>query len=185
MISSKIILKMIYMFLLYAGVDIENIDDDVHCQFIQLADAINIEAESKDETLRLVTIAYHESKFNFEGKEKIVSLKGACGVFQQLPKYSLPLKDKKTCSDLMDSYESTESAVLMIRLIRKLWGSLEKGSICHYFAGNECTVENGGFRYAKKHEKLMKKAKWFLRKAKKSDEIDGLIDRKKDSCLGC
>ncbi len=183
MMTSKVILKVMYMFLLYAGVDIEKIDDDVHCQFTQLADAINIESESKEETLRLVTIAYHESKFNFEGKEKIVSLKGACGAFQQLPKYSLPLKDKKTCSDLMDSYESAESAVLMIRLIRKLWGSLEKGSICHYFAGNECTVRNGGIRYAKKHKKLMKKARWFFKK--KSDAIENLIDRKKDSCLGC
>jgi len=183
MISSKLILKLIYMFLIHAGVDIESIDDDVHCQFIQLANAINIESESKEETLRLVTIAYHESKFNFEGKDEIVSSKGACGVFQQLPKYSLPLKDKKTCSDLMDAYESTESAVLMIRLIRKLWGSLKKGSICHYFAGNECTTKNGGFKYAIKHNKLMKRARFFLNK--KSDKIEDFIERKKDSCLGC
>lgn len=112
-----------------------NIVEDNICGLHQLSEAIAIESQSDDEMLDLLAVGFEESKYAYRGN-LVISRRGACGVFQQIPKYAEPSDlPRPSCSDLRDPYVSSFRAASALRVLRERFG---EDRFCHYNAGNVC-----------------------------------------------
>lgn len=116
--------------------------------------------------VRLIALAYEESRFGyayaFRG-EPIKNGAGACGVYQQIPKFAEG--GATTCAKLQDAKEATRQAVAYLRYVERRWkarstASMDK-AICHYFSGNRCD-DKEALAYAKRHTKTRKKAQRLI-----------------------
>jgi len=89
----------------------------------------------------LIAVAYVESRFTYtkERGEVIVSPKGACGLFQAIPKYT-----EYKCHEFADHLIAGMVAVDHIRMIENTWG-LEDEHLCHYNSGNRCNKESRSY----------------------------------------
>tara|TARA_B100000927_G_scaffold258318_2_gene226695 strand:+ start:180 stop:683 length:504 start_codon:yes stop_codon:yes gene_type:complete len=111
--------------------------------------------------VRLVVIGYEESRFGLQHVLKgtyIVSSSGACGIFQQLPKYALA--GKTTCAKLQGPKEAVKQALAYVKMIEKRFKPRHKGNMdramCHYFSGNRC--DRSARRYSARHRATRLKA---------------------------
>lgn len=130
---------------------------------------------------RLIALAYRESRFGYKeapkGKYPTTSW-GACGVFQQVPKFAHG--GKTTCAKLgTDLNEAVNQAVATTRYIKRRWKAKSASSLdismCHYYSGNSCDDNKDGklnrkdeaYRYGIDHRKARQKAIRLARKGKK------------------
>jgi len=130
----------------------------------QLADAIHVHQDADVPAVRLIALAYEETRFSYRNP-KTVSSDGACGVYQQLPKYA-PIKGT-TCKHLFNVYTATKNAKLYLKYIQKRFAKTKLSTVidakmCHYYSGNKCDKE--AVAYAKRHERSRKRAMKLLNK---------------------
>ena len=105
------------------------------CKLSQIARGIAVNAENYHTVLDLVAVGYIESKFGYRGNY-LVSRRGACGVFQQIPKYAYPVDfPKPTCDSLQSPAESAFRASAALEEMEEIYG---EDRFCHYNAGNTC-----------------------------------------------
>ncbi|MBD36090.1 MAG: hypothetical protein CL512_04915 [Actinobacteria bacterium] len=109
--------------------------------------------------VRLIALGYEESRFGFQhvlkGRVLRVKSSGACGIFQQLPKYALG--GKTTCDRLQDPKEAVKQALAYLKMIEKRFKPRHKGkgelkmdrAMCHYFSGNRC--DRSARKYSARH----------------------------------
>jgi len=97
----------------------------------------------------LIAVAYVESRFTFNQKpnEILVSPKGACGLFQAIPKFT-----EYKCKHFLHPLRAGMVAVEHIEYIQKKWGKDDK-HLCHYNSGNSCN------KYSRKYANDVIKAK--------------------------
>jgi hypothetical protein len=106
---------------------------------------------------RLIALAYNESRFGYREAIKGTFPKsgwGACGIYQQLPRYAEG--GKTTCKKLgTDIDHATMQAVAYTRYMSKRWKPKTSKALddrfCHYYSGNKCDAE--AHAYAKRHRK--------------------------------
>lgn len=134
---------------------------------MDVSKAIHKHSTSSVPAVRLISLAYNESRFGYKGK-KVISNMGACGIYQQIPKWS-PIKT--TCKKLNTSVDhSTKVAVATLGRMIDRWDI--KGSknmdkrMCHYYSGNRCDDEARA--YSKRHRKIRLKAINLSKKKYKS-----------------
>jgi len=115
--------------------------------------------------VRLIALGYEESRFGFQHVLKGRTLKvssGACGIFQQLPKYALA--GKTTCAKLQDPKEAVKQALAYVKMIEARFKPRHKGkgelkmdrAMCHYFSGNRC--DRSARKYSARHRATRLKA---------------------------
>ena len=116
--------------------------------------------------VRLIALGYEESRFGFQhvlkGRTLKVSSSGACGIFQQLPKYALG--GKTTCAKLQDPKEAVKQALAYLKMIEARFKPRHKGkgelrmdrAMCHYFSGNRC--DRSARKYSSRHRATRLKA---------------------------
>ena len=127
---------------------------------VKLASAIADEQTTDVPAVRLIALAYEETRFGYRGNHKPVSSDGACGVYQQLPRYSF-IKGA-TCARLgRDLRFATKAAKAYLLYIQKRFAKTKRSSVidakmCHYYSGNKCDQE--AVAYAKRHERSRLKA---------------------------
>lgn len=82
----------------------------------------------------LLAVAYVESRFTYnqEPDEILISPKGACGLFQAIPKFT-----EYKCEDFLHPLRAGMVAVEHIEYIQERWGK-EDIHLCHYNSGNKC-----------------------------------------------
>ncbi len=131
-------------------------------------------ADEEASVEHLMTLAFKETRF---GYDKLVNSMGACGVYQQLPKFSIY---KMSCNDLLDSSNSTLEAWSQLSYIKKRYEGKLNNTICHYFSGNICG-DKDALDYAKQYEEFNGKVKSYLEEAKTQsyDKLNTLI---KNNC---
>ena len=133
----------------------------VHDHLVEVAQAISTHATSAVPAERLISLAYNESRFGYKYVLKGTYPKsswGACGIYQQVPKFS---QVETTCDDLgTDVDHATEVAVAYLDYMIDRWSI--KGSdnmdtrMCHYYSGNKCDAEARA--YSARHKKIRLKA---------------------------
>ena len=135
----------------------EKVVDQNTCELLTLAEAIHAYADTEDEVYELVAVGFEESRFSVNRK-KVVSHKGACGVYQQIPKYAHPTDvPRPTCEDLSDAWTSTFHA---IHTFRKFKDIFKENWICHYNSGYKCYESSDRYaRRVKRKIKLLKNKK--------------------------
>jgi hypothetical protein len=122
---------------------------------VKLATAISQDSDP----LTLIGVSYTENRFKLKGS----SSKGACGPFQQIPKWS-PIAT--TCAELQSN---PEVAVKVAKAsLSKVWKRWDKDiqSLCHYNSGNKCYS-----RSLKYSREVWRSIKWAKRISKKKIEI--------------
>jgi hypothetical protein len=143
----------------------------VHNHLVEVSQAISTHATKSVPVERLISLAYNESRFGYKYALKGTYPKSswnACGVYQQVPKFS---KIKTTCKKLgTDVDHATKVAVAYLDYMIDRWDI--KGSkkmdkrMCHYYSGNRCDAEARA--YSKRHRKIRLKAHKLRSKARKS-----------------
>ena len=133
----------------------------VHNHLVEVSQAISTHATKSVPVERLISLAYNESRFGYKYALKGTYPKSswnACGVYQQVPKFS---KIKTTCKKLgTDVDHATKVAVAYLSYMIDRWDI--KGSkkmdkrMCHYYSGNRCDAEARA--YSKRHRKIRLKA---------------------------
>lgn len=125
-----------------------------------------IESAPVEYQVRLIALGYEESRFGFQhvlaGRKLRVKSSGACGIFQQLPKYALG--GKTTCAKLQDPREAVKQALAYVKMIEKRFKPRHKGkgelrmdrAMCHYFSGNRC--DRSARKYSARHRATRLKA---------------------------
>ena len=127
------------------------------CSLASLSESIAVYATSPDEVLDLVALGFEESRFSYRGRLE-VSHKGACGIFQQIPKYATPdFVAKPTCKELGNPWEATYRAVHQIRKLKRMFPLADR--FCHYNSGMECRLSARAYvqrvrRYRKQARRL-------------------------------
>jgi len=146
--AMKIFLTMVVM-LDMANAGPEKVEE-AECRIRTLADAISHFAEQNDaDPIRLIAIAFHESRFMYDHPDGWAeSSAGACGPYQQIPRYAHPREEPIDCAGLQEPWEATRRVVAKLENMTHRFGPVED-SICHYSAGNVCTER--GQRYAERH----------------------------------
>lgn len=128
--------------------------------------ALAIESAPIKYRVRLIALGYEESRFGFQhvlkGRKLKVKSSGACGIFQQLPKYALG--GKTTCAKLQDPKEAVKQAIAYLKMIEVRFKPRHKGkgelkmdrAMCHYFSGNRC--DRSARKYSARHRATRIKA---------------------------
>lgn len=140
----------------------QNLENElVHSHLVKVSQAIATHSTKSVPAVRLISLAYNESRFGYKyvlkGKYPKSSW-GACGIYQQVPKYS---KIKTTCKKLgTDVDHATKVAVSYLDYMIDRWkikGSTKMDTrMCHYYSGNRCDAEARA--YSKRHRKIRLKA---------------------------
>tara|TARA_Y100000592_G_scaffold101159_1_gene186169 strand:- start:686 stop:1252 length:567 start_codon:yes stop_codon:yes gene_type:complete len=132
--AAKVFITMLSL-LNYAGAP-ETIVENNICKLSQVAEGIVVNAQSKEEILDLIAVGYIESKFGYRGN-RLVSPRGACGVFQQIPRYAYPEDfPLPTCDSLQFPAEASFRASQALRSLKEMY---EEDRFCHYNGGNVCS----------------------------------------------
>ena len=132
-IAAKIFIVMLSL-LDYAGAPKAIVEDNV-CRISEVARGIATNAKDTGNLLDLIAVGYVESKFGYRGNY-LVSRRGACGVFQQIPRYAYPADfAKPTCDSLQSPDESSFRASAALMEMSEIYG---EDRFCHYNAGNVC-----------------------------------------------
>jgi len=86
----------------------------------------------------LIAVAYVETRFTYtkERGESIISRKGACGLFQAIPKFT-----EYKCHEFTDHILAGMVAVDHLKMINNVWG-VEDTHLCHYNSGNRCNRQS-------------------------------------------
>lgn len=111
------------------------------CRMLTISEAIVGTEHENTSYTDLISLAFHESRFgiNYESTEQIVSPAGACGIYQQIPRYSEPSHlAKPTCEGLQDAWEASYRAVNFLEVLNSRYGNLES-AMCHYCGGYRCS----------------------------------------------
>ena len=166
-----------------------NLDQpQVHQHLVEVSQAIHTHSTKSVPAVRLISLAYNESRFGYKYALKGTYPKSswnACGVYQQVPKFS---KIKTTCLKLgTDVDHATKVAVAYLDYMIDRWDI--KGSkkmdkrMCHYYSGNRCDAEARA--YSKRHRKIRLKAQKLKTKGnrKVSRKKARRVDSKKASVI--
>lgn len=148
-----------------------NLDNPVvHNHLVEVSQAIHTHASRTVPAERLISLAYNESRFGYKYALKGTYPKSswnACGIYQQVPKFS---QVKTTCKKLgTDVDHATKVAVAYLDYMIDRWDI--KGSVkmdkrmCHYYSGNRCDAEARA--YSKRHRKIRLKAQKLNTKGKR------------------
>ena len=143
----------------------------VHNHLVEVSQAIETHASRTVPAERLISLAYNESRFGYKYALKGTYPKSswnACGIYQQVPKFS---KIKTTCKKLgTDVDHATEVAVAYLDYMIDRWsirGSKKMDKrMCHYYSGNRCDAEARA--YSRRHRKIRLKARKLRSKARRS-----------------
>ncbi len=168
--KAEIILQIIFSLLEQSDVDVDKLHHASKCHLYDVAYNISTISQTEEDAAHLITIAYKESKFNYQVDDNVLSNHGACGIYQQIPKYTdHPTLGKLTCQELQDTSTATQQAIISIKKVFETYGKDLK-NVCHYNAGNKCGVE--AIKYANHYTKVYKNVvdKLKKNKAKKRDE---------------
>lgn len=159
----------------------------VHNHLVEVSQAIEAHASRTVPAVRLISLAYNESRFGYRHVQRGTFPKSswnACGIYQQVPKFS---QIDTTCEKLgTDVDHATQVAVAYLDHMIDRWDI--KGSknmddrMCHYYSGNKCDAEARAYsnRHRKvrlKARKIRSKARWALnprtttRKARKARRV--------------
>ena len=152
-----------------------NLDKPVgHNHLVEVSQAIEAHATASVPAERLISLAYNESRFGYRHVQKGSFPKsgwGACGIYQQVPKFS---QIKTTCKKLgTDVDHATKVAVAYLDYMIDRWSI--KGSskmdkrMCHYYSGNRCDDE--AREYSKRHRRIRLKARKLRSKAKRKAKV--------------
>ena len=146
----------------------------------RVAEAIHKHHTKDVPAIRLIALAYEESRFGYKEvqlKKAVISNKKACGIYQQVVKFSMI---PTTCKKLQDPEHATKVAIKYLNYMIKRWnikGTAKMDNrMCHYYSGNSCddnkdkklNKKDEAMRYAYRHRKTRKKALKFYRKSKKT-----------------
>jgi len=154
--SAALAFYVILQLLSWEGAPSEIVEDNI-CNLHQLSEGIAIESQSEDELLDLLAVGFEESRYSYRGRF-VVSRRGACGVFQQIPRYAEPSDlPRPSCRDLQDPYIGAFRAVSALRLLREKFG---EDRFCHYNAGNICRSRS--FSYQGRIYKLRRRIRLLL-----------------------
>lgn len=156
----------------------------VHQHLVEVSQAISTHASRTVPAERLISLAYNESRFGYKYALKGTYPKSswnACGIYQQVPKFS---KIKTTCKNLgTDVDHATEVAVAYLDYMIDRWdikGSKKMDTrMCHYYSGNRCDAEARA--YSKRHRKVRLKARKLRSKARRSLKLHSRTRRAKRS----
>lgn len=149
-----------------------NLDQPVvHNHLVEVSQAIEAHASRTVPAERLISLAYNESRFGYKYALKGTYPKSswnACGIYQQVPKFS---KVKTTCKKLgTDVDHATEVAVAYLDYMIDRWsirGSSRMDTrMCHYYSGNRCDAEARA--YSRRHRKIRLKARKIRSKARRA-----------------
>ena len=149
-----------------------NLDQPVvHNHLVEVSQAIEAHASRTVPAERLISLAYNESRFGYRHVQRGTFPKSswnACGIYQQVPKYS---KIDTTCERLgTDVDHATEVAVAYLDYMIDRWSirgsSRMDKRMCHYYSGNRCDAEARA--YSNRHRKVRLKARKLRSKARKS-----------------
>jgi hypothetical protein len=149
-----------------------NLDNqEVHNHLVEVSEAISTHATDSVPAERLISLAYNESRFGYRYVLKGTYPKsswGACGIYQQVTKFS---KIKTTCKKLgTDVDHATKVAVAYLEYMIDRWdikgASKMDSRMCHYYSGNSCddnkdkvlNLDDEAMRYANRHKKARLKA---------------------------
>ena len=134
----KIMLAM--LFLLSKEIPLEQLyEKDYMCKIRKVAESIHYNVIHSDRydynmALTLVALGYVESRFGINEEGLIISKRGACGIFQIIPKYT-----DYSCIEYFDPVLSTMVAVNIIQKIKDTCKLKNKDEcLCHYNSGNKC-----------------------------------------------
>lgn len=159
-----------------------NLDNpQVHSHLVEVSQAIATHSTRTAPAVRLISLAYNESRFGYKYVLKGTYPKsgwGACGIYQQVVKYS---KIPTTCGKLgTDVDHATQVAVAYLDYMIDRWdirgSSRMDNRMCHYYSGNDCDDNKDGklndkdeaMQYASRHRKIRLKALKLRSKARKS-----------------
>jgi len=132
-IAAKTFIVMLSL-LDYAGAPKSVVEDNI-CRLSEVARGIATNARTSESLLDLISLGYVESKFGYRGNF-LISRRGACGVFQQIPKYAYPTDfAKPTCNSLQSPDEAAFRAAAALQEMKNLYG---EERFCHYNSGNTC-----------------------------------------------
>ena len=152
-------------FLLNDGVPIEDVEKH-SCKLYNLAESISVFSKDMEESLDMVSVAFVESRFsyNVSPRKTLKSYKGACGIFQIVPKYAHPRgkNTKADCVKLNDPWQGTFHAKHTIDYFKSTY---QKDWLCHYNSGNKC------YESSKKYAKYVSKIKTRAKKKLKNFEL--------------
>ena len=149
-----------------------NLDQpQVHQHLVEVSQAISTHATKSVPADRLISLAYNESRFGYKYALKGTYPKSswnACGIYQQVPKFS---KVKTTCKKLgTDVDHATKVAVAYLDYMIDRWsirGSKKMDDrMCHYYSGNKCDAEARA--YSNRHRKVRLKSRKLRSKARRS-----------------
>ena len=149
-----------------------NLDQPVvHNHLIEVSQAISSHATRAVPAERLISLAYNESRFGYRHIQRASFPKsswGACGIYQQVPKFS---RIETTCERLGgDVDHATEVAVAYLDYMIDRWeirGSRNMDRrMCHYYSGNRCDAE--ARVYSRKHRRIRLKARRLKAKARRA-----------------
>jgi len=133
---------VLFMLKTYAGVSTEDLSYKSKCHLLEVAYHAHNLGSNEHEQRIILAIGYIESKFNHKGDEEIKSTHGACGIYQQIPKYAKPLN----CNNLQNTQTATEQVLKVVRDIFQN-NSSKLSKICKYNSGPKCNP--GSEKYAK------------------------------------
>ena len=153
----------------------------VHNHLVEVSQSIEAHASRTVPAVRLISLAYNESRFGYRHVQKGKYPKsswGACGIYQQVVKYS---KIKTTCTKLgTDVDHAPKAAVAYLSYMIDRWSirgsSRMDERMCHYFSGNDCddnkdgklNLKDDAMQYASRHRKIRLKAHKLRSKASRS-----------------
>jgi len=170
--KAEIILQIIFSLLEQSNVNIDTLHHASKCHLYDVAHNISTISQTEEDAAHLITIAYKESKFNYQVEDNVLSNHGACGIYQQIPKYTdHPTLGKLSCQELQDTSTATQQAIISIKKVFETYGKDLK-NVCHYNAGNKCGGES--IKYANHYIKVYKNVIDKIRK-KKAKRQESLI----------
>ncbi len=113
----------------------------------------------------LIALGYVESRFTYTipKDQVLVSPKGACGLFQAIPKYT-----EYICDDFKYPVIAGMVAVEHLKMIHETWGKEDK-HLCHYNSGVKCNKKSR--KYAKDVIKAKEETQFIFDSSLMSPEI--------------
>jgi len=121
-------------------------------------------ARAEGDEVRLVTLAFRETRFGFREAYVGLSPKSSvgCGVFQQWPQFAQG--GPVTCDELASLAVAVKQARAYLRYIERRWGKGDS-AICHYFSGNRC-VGRAQKTYTREHIRTLTMVRKWWKKGK-------------------
>jgi hypothetical protein len=134
----KLMLAMI--FLLSKEIPLEQLyEKDNMCKLKKVAEAIHYNAIYVDRydynmALTLVALGFVESRYGVTEEGLVISKRGACGIFQIMPRYT-----EYSCIEYFDLITSAMVATRIVKQIKDTCTLKDKDAcLCHYNSGNKC-----------------------------------------------